>query len=213
VLRKLYAPIDIALGSLFAVLAVACGVVGFVAGLQNNSHANQWYLAGLALGILAGAVLIDELITSGLQAPRRYEAALGTILMLAALGFAIVGWIAGLANNSKAPFWQIAAIGLAVLALTTVMDEMRRARRTSSEFEGFAGLAGLFGLVALVLGAVGFILGLLSKSHAYTWLYGGIVSSVIALAFDIEAEHATLPMAERAEASRQMGGPAGATQL
>lgn len=180
--------IDTALGGLLLLAAICFAVIGFWSGLASNSHANQWYLSGITLGVLGGAVLLDELRSD--RSDRRMDAALGTLLLLGALSLGTVGWIAGMVNNSSAMTWQLSGLILAVLAMTATMDELRRLHtRNTTRNAGFSSLALLFGLIGLGLGVVGFIAGLGGSDHATVWLFGGIVSSVIGLAWDFEAEH------------------------
>jgi hypothetical protein len=186
--RRLNASADTALGGVLLIAAICFAVVGFWSGLASNAHANQWYLSAITLGVLGGAVLLDELGAD--RSDRRMDAALGTLLLVAALAFGAVGWIAGMVNNSSAMTWQLSGLILAVLAMTATMDEFRRLQsfRTVRD-AGFFSLALLFGLIGLGLGVVGFIAGLAGNGHASVWLFGGIVSSVIGLAWDFEAEH------------------------
>src|SRR5579883_2050 len=122
--KRMNATIDTALGGLLVLAAFGFGIVGFWSGLLNNAHSNQWYLVGLTLGIAGGAVLLDEL--GARRADRRFDALLGTLLMLGALGMGTVGWIAGLMNNSRAAIWQVSGVILAILAMAAMVDELRR---------------------------------------------------------------------------------------
>lgn len=187
-MQRMNATMDTAIGGLLVLAAIAFAVVGFWSGLVSNSHSDQWYLSAITLGVLGGAVLLDELRAG--HSDRRFDAILGTLLLLGALAMGTVGWIAGIANNSHAMIWQISGLVLAVLAMTAMVDELRRLQTVNSvSNNSFSGLAVIFGLLGLGLGVVGFIVGLANGAHALTWLFGGVVSSVVALAWDFEAEH------------------------
>ncbi|GEM_PF-1558436 len=186
--RMVRMPLDIAFGSLLAVAAAAFGVVGFFAGLKNNTHATQWFLSALILGVLSGAVLVDELRTAGADQGRRVDAWLGSVLFILALAAGVVGFIVGLANKAHANTWLVSGVVLAIITLAAAMDEMRR-ERTAFGADAYAGLGAAFGVLGLALGIVGFILGLASKSHADVWLWAAVVSSTVALGWVFEAEH------------------------
>jgi hypothetical protein len=189
-MRKIGATIDLAVGSLLAIAAAAFGVVGFFSGLNDNSHANQWYLSALILGVLSGAVLLDELRMSTLRPARRLDALLGTIFLIGALALGTVGFILGLGNKAHAVTWLLGGLVLAILSLTAMSDELRRVRQAGAGLmDGFTVAAIVFSLLTLFLGVVGFILGLASKSHADTWMYGALVSGVVSFGWDIEAGH------------------------
>ena len=186
--RRLNATVDTTLGSLLAIAAIVFGVIGFWSGLAGNSHSNGWYLAGITLGVLAGILLLDEL--SARRSDRRFDAVLGTLLMLGALGMGTVGWILNMADVSTTMTWQLCGLILAILSMAAAVDELRRLHTLGTDREGsFSALAVLFGLLAIGLGVVGFIVGLAGGAHALTWLIGGVLSSVIAVAWDFEAEH------------------------
>ena len=124
-LRRMNATIDLAVGSILAVAAAAFGVVGLLSGLKNNSHSTQWFLGALIMGILAGAVLLDELRAGAKTAAGRYDAIAGVLLLLGALVVGTIGFIAGLANNSHAQTWLASGVVLAVLSLTAMADELK----------------------------------------------------------------------------------------
>jgi MFS family permease len=186
-------PLDLAFGSLLALAGAAFGVVGFVIGLRNNPHMTQWYVAALILGVLAGAVLLDEAASKTATADRRLGAWLGTLLLLGGLGAGTVGFILGLAGKAHPLTWLIGGLVLAILSLAATLDELRRWRTLSTRVvDAFSGLGLLFGLLGLGLGIVGFILGLMSRAHADTWLWAAVVSSTVAAGWSIEAEHRAL---------------------
>lgn len=207
-IKRMNATFDTAIGGLLVVAAIAFAVVGFWSGLASNAHSNQWYISALTLGVLGGAVLLDELGAG--RSDRRFDAIIGTLLLLGALGMGTVGWIAGMADNSRAMIWQVSGLVLAILAMTAMVDELRRLHTIHGlTNSGFSGLAILFGLIGLGLGVVGFIVGLADNSHAMTWLFGGVVSSTVALAWDFEAEHreALIGQPEGEPVMRPMGTP------
>ncbi|HLZ69516.1 MAG TPA: hypothetical protein VKV26_06335 [Dehalococcoidia bacterium] len=199
-------PLDLALGSLLAIAAAAFGVVGFFAGLKDNSHTTQWFLAALILGVLSGAVLVDELRTAAGDQARRVDAWLGSLLFVLALAAGVVGFIVGLANKAHASTWLVSGVILAVLSLAATMDELRR-NRMAAGADAYAGLGVAFGLLGLALGVVGFILGLASKSHADVWLWAAVVSSVVALGWVFEAEHRAVLGIAREAGPQPLGGP------
>ncbi|HZQ39010.1 MAG TPA: hypothetical protein VFD32_24000 [Dehalococcoidia bacterium] len=200
-------PLDLALGSLLAVAAAAFGVVGFFAGLKDNAHATQWFLAALILGVLCGAVLLDELRLAAGDPARRLDAWLGSLLFLLAFAAGVVGFIVGLANRSHASTWLVSGLVLALLSLAATIDELRRGRMAAGA-DAYAGLGVAFGVLGLALGIVGFILGLASKSHADIWLWAAVVSSVVALGWVFEAEHrAVLGVAPQAGGTQPLAGP------
>lgn len=188
-LRRMNATIDLAIGSILAVAAAAFGVVGWLSGLKDNSHSTQWFLAGVIMGILAGAVLLDELRAGAKTAARRYDAIVGVLLLLGALVLGAIGFIAGLANNTHAQTWLISGVVLAVLSLTAMADELRALQRGSARPDGLFALSIGFGILAFGLGVVGFIAGLASKGHANTWLWAAVISSIVSFAWSFEAEH------------------------
>jgi len=188
-LRRMNATIDLAVGSILAVAAAAFGVVGLLSGLKNNSHSTQWFLGALIMGILAGAVLLDELRAGAKTAAGRYDAIAGVLLLLGALVVGTIGFIAGLANNSHAQTWLASGVVLAVLSLTAMADELRALQRGSARPDGLFALSIGFGVLAFGLGVVGFIAGLASKGHANTWLWAAVISSVVSFAWSFEAEH------------------------
>lgn len=189
-MRKTSVPLDMALGGLFALAAIGFAIVAFFSGIASNSHSTEWYISALTFGILAGTFMLDELGPGTGRTAGRFDAALGTLLMLGSLFMGAVGFILALANHADVAIWQASGVILAILALTTMVDELRRTRTGGAgRMDSFAGLAVIFGLIGLALGVIGFIVGLAGHSGAMTWLWGGAVSSVIALAWDFEAEH------------------------
>ncbi|HLZ72591.1 MAG TPA: hypothetical protein VKV26_22010 [Dehalococcoidia bacterium] len=187
-MRRLTSTVDLALGSLFAIAAICFGFVGWISGIASNSASSAWYLAALIFGVISGAVLLDELRTS--EPVGRFDALIGTLLMLGALGLGTVGFIARLADNSTGNVWLISGIICAVLSLTAMTDELQRVRSAAAgASNSLATLALLCGLLGFGLGVIGFIAGLAGNSAADTWLWGGVVSSVIALGWTFEAEH------------------------
>lgn len=205
--RKLAMPLDLALGSLLAVAAAAFGVVGFIAGLKDNTHTTQWFLAALILGVLSGSVLLDELRLAAGDQARRVDAWLGSLLFLLALAAGVVGFVLGLANKAHASTWLVSGVVLAILSLAATLDELRR-ERIAGGADAYTGLGAAFGVLGLALGIVGFILGLASKSHADIWLWAAVVSSVVALGWVFEAEHrAVLGLAPRSGSAQPLAGP------
>lgn len=201
-MRRVSAPLDIAVGSLLAVASAAFGVVGFFTGLKDNSHAIQWFVAALTLSVLSGAVLLDEARLRAPTAAQTMNAWLGTFLLGGALALGTVGFVLGLANKAHATTWLIAGVIVAILALAATMDDLRRwhARRTQA-IDTFAGLSIAFGLLGLGLGVVGFILGLASKQYTDTWLWAGVISSAVAFGWSFEAEHRAVLAGEAGQAS------------
>lgn len=205
--RRVSMPLDLALGSLLAVAAAAFGVVGFFAGLKDNAHTTQWFLAALILGVLSGAVLVDELRMATGDQGRRLDTWLGSLLFVLALAAGVVGFIFGLANKAHASTWLVSGVVLALLSLAAAMDELRR-DRLGAGADAYAGLGVAFGVLGLALGIVGFILGLASKSHADIWLWAAVVSSVVALGWVFEAEHrAVLGVSAQAAGTQPLTGP------
>jgi hypothetical protein len=180
--------VDLAVGTLFGLAALACGTVAFFAGLTDNAHAGQWELAALLLALSAGAVALDELRPS----PRALDAWLSTILRGAALAVGSVGLILGLSNTGNAAIWQVAGIVLGILALATKIGSLE-SQVANRGPDGFKTLGAMMGMLALALGGVGFAYGLESRPHATTWLYAGVICSVLALSSAIAAEHRALP--------------------
>lgn len=204
-MRKVAPNIDLALGSLFAIAGICFGFVGWISGLTSNSASSAWYLAALIFGIVSGAVLLDELRTD--EPAGRFDAMLGTLLMLGALGLGTVGFIARLGGNGTGNVWLISGIICAVLAMTAMTDELQRMRRAvGSVSNGFSTLGLLFGLLGFGMGVVGFIAGLAGNGAADTWLWGGVVSSVIALGWTFEAEHRTVGVIEDTNRPSPIGG-------
>ncbi len=205
--RKLAMPLDLALGSLLAVAAAAFGVVGFIAGLKDNTHTTQWFLAALILGVLSGSVLLDELRLAASDQARRVDAWLGSLLFLLALAAGVVGFIFGLANKAYASTWLVSGVVLAILSLAATLDELRR-ERIADGADAYTGLAAAFGVLGLALGIVGFVLGLASKSHADIWLWAAVVSSVVALGWVFEVEHrAVLGVTPQRGGAQPLTGP------
>lgn len=204
-MRKISPKIDLALGSLFALAAIGFGFIGWISGLASNSASSAWYLGALIFAIVSGAVLLDELRTD--EPAGRFDAMLGTLLMLGALGLGTVGFIARLAGNSTGNVWLVSGIICAVLAMTAMTDELQRVRRLASNLSNsFSTLGLLFGLLAFSMGVVGFIAGLVGNDSAMTWLWGGVVSSVIALGWTFEAEHRSVGVTEEPARPSPIGG-------
>jgi uncharacterized membrane protein len=204
-MRKIAPTIDLALGSLFALAAIGFGFVGWISGLASNGASSAWYLAALIFGIVSGAVLLDELRTD--EPAGRFDAMLGTLLMLGALGLGTVGFIARLADNSTGNVWLISGIICAILAMTAMTDELQRMRRAAGHVSNaFSTLGLLFGLLGFGMGVVGFILGLTNSGFASTWLWGGVVSSVVAFGWTFEAEHRTVGVTEETNRPSPIGG-------
>ncbi len=204
-MRKIAPTIDLALGTLFALAAIGFGFVGWISGLMSNGASTAWFLAALILGIVSGAVLLDELRTD--EPAGRFDAMLGTLLLLGALALGTVGFIARLAGNSTGNIWLISGIICAVLALTAMTDELQRMRRAAERVSNsLATLGLLFGLLAFGLGVVGFIAGLLGNGKADTWLWAGVVSSVVAFGWAFEADHRTVGVIEETRRPSPIGG-------
>jgi len=175
-----------AFGSLLAIAAAAFGVVGFFAGLRDNPHSMQWYLAALVLGVLSGAVLLDEARSYAPPTPNGVGAWIGSVLLVGAMGLGAVGFILGLANRAHAITWLTGGVIVAIVALAGTMDELRRehSRRTTA-IDGFSGLGIAFGVLGLGLGAVGFILGLMTRQYTDTWMWAGVISSAVSLGWSL----------------------------
>ncbi len=203
-MRRISPTVDLALGTLFALAAIGFGFIGWISGIASNSASTAWYLAAVIFGILTGAVLLDELRTD--EPAGRFDAMLGTLLMLGALGLGTVGFIARLANNSTGNVWLISGIICAVLALTAMTDELQRMQHAAANISnGLATLGLLFGLLGFGMGVIGFIAGLAANSAADTWLWGGVVSSIVAFGWTFEAEHRTVGVPEETERPSPIG--------
>lgn len=181
---------DTTVGSLLLIAAAAFGLLGWLTGLAGNAATTTWYISALILAIIAGAVMLDELRVRRAAPERRLDAMLGTLLMLAALGFGTVGFITGLMQNAHAMTWLTSGVILALLSTAAMLDEMRAMRDSGRRAGlGISGIGWAFGALGLGLGVVGFILGITSHGFASTWLWAGVISSVVSFGWLIEAEH------------------------
>jgi len=178
---------DIWLGLLLSAAALVFGAVGLGSGLRGIASSTTWYWAALVLGLSSGAVLIDELRGHMAEAMERRDAWLGTILLLGALATGVVGFILGITDRAHASTWLTTAAILAVLAMTALVDELRRLRHGGVDLT-FT-YAAVFGALGLVMGAFGFILGLMDYAASPTWLWAAGISSVVALGAQFAAEH------------------------
>src|SRR5579885_1731457 len=195
IMRRIAPKADLALGTLFAIAAICFGFIGWISGIASNSASSAWYLAALIFGIVSGAVLLDELRTD--EPTGRFDAMLGTLLMLGALGLGTVGFIARLADNSTGNVWLISGVICAILAMASMTDELQRMQRAAVRVSnGLSTLGLLFGLLGFAMGVIGFIAGLAGNSAADTWLWGGVVSSVISVGWIFEAEHRAVGVVE-----------------
>lgn len=213
--RRMSTAMDTTVGSLLVIAAAAFGLVGWLTGLADNSNTTIWYISALILAIVAGAVMLDELRARRESPERRFDAVLGTLLLLAALGFGTVGFIIGLMSKAEAMTWLTSGVILALLSAGVMLDELRAMRSAQSRIDlGISSVGWAFGALGLALGVVGFILGITSGSHANTWLWAGVISSVVSFAWLIEAEHREVveehPVVETAAAtvSYSTGGEA-----
>src|SRR5579883_3242023 len=113
------------------------------------------------------------------------DLALGSLLALAAFGFGIVGFIAGLLGNSYSTTWYVAALILGVLAGGVLLDEASTTARDAMQRLA-AWLGTLFLLGSFAMGVVGFVIGLRGSSHAMTWLISSLVLAILSLAATID---------------------------
>ena len=200
-------PYDTTIGWFLSIVALLCGAIGFIGGLAGNAYATTWYMAALVLGISSGAILVDELRFRTAQAGQRLDAWLGTLFVIGALVAGVVGFILGLRGSAYAMTWFSGGVILAILALTTLVDELRQLRNGTMEFG--AAYAGVFAVIGLAMGIVGFYLGLMNYPSSQTWLWAGAVSSIIAVAAQFEAEHRLLKNERSVPAEHRATGDAG----
>lgn len=110
-----------------------------------------------------------------------FDATLGVLLALAALAVGVVGWILSITGHSAVDFWFFSGAILGILAIGVVLDESRAARHPGVQRTELA-LSWLLMLGALGLGVVGFIAGLLGGHDHMTWLWSGVILSIVSVA-------------------------------
>jgi hypothetical protein len=109
-----------------------------------------------------------------------FDATLGSLLAIAAIAVGVVGWILSVTGHTAVDFWFFSGAILGILAIGVVLDESRSLRHPNVQRTEVA-LSWLLMLGALGLGVVGFIGGLLGGHDHLTWLWSGIILSIVAV--------------------------------
>jgi hypothetical protein len=191
---------DSAVGYLLALAAFGFGIVAFILGLMSRDASTTWYLSAAILAILGVGIVVDESRMVPGRPKQLIEGVLGYFLSLFAFCVGVVGFIAGLVMGSSHSLeWLISGIILALAAVAVAADE---GRRQSANIQNVADevVGTLFVLLAIGMGIVGFIIGVMHTGGGNTWLYGGVISGIVSVAFMFDAERRAAFAAARQQA-------------
>jgi hypothetical protein len=196
---------DSAVGYLLALAAFGFGIVGFILGLMSRNASITWYMASAILAIMSIGIVVDESRMVPGRAKQIVEGSVSYLFTLFAFGVGVVGFIAGIALGSgHAIEWLFSGIILALIAVAIAADEGRRLNATGQNVADEV-VGSLFTLLALGMGIVGFIIGVMHTGGGNTWLYGGVISGIVAVAFMFDGERRAAVAAARQQA-RDLSG-------
>lgn len=109
------------------------------------------------------------------------DSAVGYLLALVAIGFGVVGWVLGMMGGTSSTIWFLSGAILGILAIGVVLDESRVFTETATKRAEVA-LSWLIMFAALIVGAVGFIIGLMSGPYPMVWLVSSIILALVSVA-------------------------------
>jgi len=179
---------DSAVGYLLALAAFGFGIVGFILGLMSRADSSVWYMSAAILAIMSVGIVVDESRMTPDRPKQLVEGAFSYFLTLFAFGVGVVGFIAGLALGAPhSREWLFSGIILALVAVAVAADEGRR-MNANGQNDTDEIIGSLFSLLAIGMGIVGFIIGVIHTGTGNTWLYGGVISGIVAVALMFDGE-------------------------